>query len=136
MIRDIMRDQLFLSQKSEIATKEDLQVAEDLKDTLQANCKTCVGMAANMIGVKKQIIVVSLGFAQMVLINPNIIKKSGEYETEEGCLSLDGVRKVKRYKNITVEYQDLSFKKQRQEFSGFIAQNIQHQCDHIAGVVI
>lgn len=136
MIRDIMRDQLFLSQKSETATKEDLQVAEDLKDTLQANCKACVGMAANMIGVKKQIIVVSLGFAPMVLINPPIVKKSGEYETEEGCLSLDGLRKVKRYKNITVEYQDLSFKKHRQEFSGFIAQNIQHQCDHIAGVVV
>lgn len=104
MVRDVMRDQLFLSQKSEPATKDDIQIVDDLKDTLQANSKTCVGMTANMIGVKKQIIVVSLGFAPMVLINPKIVKKSGEYETEEGCLSLDGVRKTKRYKNITVEY--------------------------------
>ena len=136
MVREVMRDQIFLSQKSELATKEDMQIAEDLKDTLQANSKTCVGMAANMIGVKKQIIVVSLGFAPMILINPKIVKKSGEYETEEGCLSLDGVRKTKRYKNITVEYQDMYFKKQRQDFTGFIAQNIQHQCDHLAGIII
>ena len=93
-------------------------------------------MAANMIGIKKQIIVVSLGFAPMILINPKIVKKTGEYEAEEGCLSLDGVRKVKRYRDITVEYQDMSFRKQRQDFSGFIAQNIQHQCDHIAGIII
>ncbi len=136
MIRTVVRDRLFLSQKSEPAGKEDLQVAEDLKDTLQANSRTCVGMAANMIGIKKQIIVVSLGFAPMILINPKIVKKTGEYEAEEGCLSLDGVRKVKRYRDITVEYQDMSFRKQRQDFSGFIAQNIQHQCDHIAGIII
>ena len=134
MVREVMRDQLFLSQKSEPATKDDLQIAEDLKDTLQANSKTCVGMAANMVGEKKQIIVVSLGFASMILINPRIVKKSGEYETEEGCLSLDGVRKTKRYKNITVEYQDMNFK--RQDFTGFIAQNIQHQCDHLEGKII
>ena len=136
MIRTVVRDRLFLSQKSEPAGKEDLQVAEDLKDTLQANSRTCVGMAANIIGIKKQIIVVSLGFAPMILINPKIVKKTGEYEAEEGCLSLDGVRKVKRYRDITVEYQDMSFRKQRQDFSGFIAQNIQHQCDHIAGIII
>ena len=136
MIRDIMRDPLFLSQKSEMATRDDMQVAEDLKDTLRANSKTCVGMAANMIGIKKQVIVVSLGIAPMVLFNPKIIKKSGEYETEEGCLSLEGLRKVKRYRNITVEYLDREFKKQRQDFTGFIAQNIQHQCDHIAGIVV
>ena len=136
MVRDVVRDQLFLSQKSEPATKDDLQIAEDLKDTLQVNSATCVGMAANMIGIKKQIIVVSLGFAPMVLINPRIVKKSGEYETEEGCLSLDGKRKTKRYKNITVEYLDVNFKSQKQDFTGFIAQNIQHQCDHIVGVVI
>ena len=136
MVKEVMRDQFFLSQKSEPATNDDLHIAEDLKDTLEANSKTCVGMAANMIGVKKQIIVVSLGFAPMVLINPRIVKKSGEYEAEEGCLSLAGMRKTKRYKNITVEYQDMDFKKQRQDFSGFIAQNIQHQCDHIAGIII
>ena len=136
MVQKIMRDTLFLAQRSERATKEDMQVAEDLKDTLQANSKTCVGMDANMIGVKKQVIVVSLGLAPMVLFNPQIVKKSGEYETEEGCLSLEGLRKAKRYQNITVEYQDRNFKKQRQDFTGFIAQNIQHQCDHIAGVVI
>lgn len=84
-----------------------MQVAEDLKDTLQANSKTCVGMAANMIDVKKQIIIVSLGFAPMIMFNPKIVKKSGEYETEEGCLSLEGLRRVKRYQNITVEYQDI-----------------------------
>ncbi|MBR1743921.1 MAG: peptide deformylase [Lachnospiraceae bacterium] len=136
MVQKIMRDTLFLAQKSERAIKEDMQVAEDLKDTLQANSKTCVGMAANMIGMKKQVIVVSLGLAPMVMFNPKIVKKSGEYETEEGCLSLEGLRKIKRYQNITVEYQDRDFKKQRQDFTGFIAQNIQHQCDHIAGVVI
>ena len=136
MIRTVVRDRLFLSQKSEPAGKEDLQVAEDLKDTLQANSRTCVGMAANMIGIKKQIIVDSLGFPPMTRRNPKIVKKTGEYEAEEGCLSLDGVRKVKRYRDITVEYQDMSFRKQRQDFSGFIAQNIQHQCDHIAGIII
>ena len=125
MIRDIMRDPLFLSQKSEMAMGDDMQVAEDLKDTLRANSRTCVGMAANMIGIKKQVIVVSLGLAPMVLFNPKIVKRSGEYETEEGCLSLEGLRKVKRYRKITVEYLDREFKKQRQEFTGFIAQNVQ-----------
>ena len=136
MIRTVVRDRLFLSQKSEPAGKEDLQVAEDLKDTLQANSRTCVGMAANMIGIKKQIIVVSLGFAPMILINPKIVKKTGEYEAEEGCLSLDGVRRVKRYRDITVEYQYMSFRKQRQDFRGVIVQDIQHQCDRIAGIII
>lgn len=138
MIREIVRDQLFLSQKLDPVTKDDdyRQIADDLKDTLQANSKTCVGMTANMIGVKKQIIVVSLGFAPMILINPRIVKKSGKYETEEGCLSLDGLRKCTRYKNITVEYLDMDLKQRKQDFSGFIAQNIQHQCDHCNGVVI
>lgn len=136
MIRPIMRDVFFLNQKSEPAVMEDKQVAEDLLDTLKAHEASCVGMAANMIGVRKNIIVVNMGFANMVMFNPRIIKKSGPYETEEGCLSLEGVRKCKRYQDIEVEYQDMNFKKQRQRYSGWIAQIIQHECDHLQGVII
>ena len=99
MIKPIVRDAFFLNQKSEVATKADLPVAQDLEDTLRANRERCVGMAANMIGYRKRIIIVSTGFAGIVMINPVIIEKSGEYETEEGCLSLPGVRKTKGEKN-------------------------------------
>ena len=136
MVRDICRDVLFLEQKSEPAEKEDLPVAQDLLDTLAANSDRCVGMAANMIGVSKRIIVVNIGFANMIMINPVITKKSGLYEAEEGCLSLDGVRKTKRYKNIEVEFQNMNFRKQRQKFSGWTAQIIQHECDHLEGIII
>lgn len=136
MVRDICRDVLFLEQKSEPAKKEDLPVAQDLLDTLAANSDRCVGMAANMIGVSKRIIVVNIGFANMIMINPVITKKSGLYEAEEGCLSLDGVRKTKRYKNIEVEFQNMNFRKQRQKFSGWTAQIIQHECDHLEGIII
>lgn len=136
MVRDICRDVLFLGQKSEPATKEDLPVARDLLDTLAANSERCVGMAANMIGVNKRIIVVNVGFANVIMINPVITKKSGLYETEEGCLSLDGVRSTKRYKDIEVEFQDMSMKKQKQKFSGWTAQIIQHECDHLEGIII
>lgn len=136
MVRPIMRDVFFLNQRSEPATMADKQVAEDLLDTLKANEANCVGMAANMIGVRKNIIVVNMGFVNMVMFNPKIIKKSGSYETEEGCLSLDGVRKCKRYQQIEVEYQDMNFKKQRQKYSGWVAQIIQHECDHLQGIVI
>ncbi len=136
MVRDICRDVLFLGQKSEPATKEDLPVARDLLDTLAANSERCVGMAANMIGVNKRIIVVNVGFANVIMINPVITKKSGLYETEEGCLSLDGVRSTKRYKDIEVEFQDMSMKKQKQKFSGWTAQIIQHECDHLKGIII
>ena len=136
MIRPIMRDVLFLNQKSEPATKEDMQVVRDLLDTLQANRAGCVGMAANMIGVKKRIIAVNMGMIDVAMINPIIVKKSGAYETEEGCLSLLGVRKTTRYQDIEVEYFDKNWKKQRQKFSGWTAQIIQHECDHLEGIII
>ncbi len=136
MIRSIMKDVFFLNQKSEPATEADRQVVQDLLDTLKANEVGCVGMAANMIGVKKRIIAVSMGFANIAMINPVIIKKSGSYETEEGCLSLIGVRGTTRYKDIEVEFQDTNFKKQRQKYSGWIAQIIQHEIDHCDGIVI
>jgi len=136
MIKEIIRDVFFLSQKSESATKADMQVAVDLLDTLNANRDRCVGMAANMIGVKKRIIVVNTGLFNMIMNNPVIVKKSGEYETEEGCLSLEGVRKTKRYQEIEVEYFDMNWKKQRQKYTGWAAQIIQHECDHLEGIII
>lgn len=131
MVRPVVRDILFLGQKSEPAAAADDNVVQDLLDTLQVNAEHCVGMAANMIGVKKNIIVVNMGFANIVMINPVIIRKSGAYEAEEGCLSLDGVRKTTRYQDIEVEYLDRQFKKQRQKYSGWTAQIIQHECDHL-----
>ena len=136
MIRPVMKDVVFLNQKSEPATVADKQVVQDLLDTLKANEAGCVGMAANMIGVKKRIIAVSMGFTNVAMINPVIVKKSGAYETEEGCLSLFGVRKTTRYKDIEVEFQDMNFNKQCQKFSGWIAQIIQHEIDHCDGIVI
>jgi len=131
-----MKDVVFLSQKSEPATEADKQVVQDLLDTLKANEEGCVGMAANMIGIRKRIIAVSIGFANIAMINPVIVKKSGVYETEEGCLSLIGVRNTTRYNEIEVEFQDMNFKKQCQKFSGWIAQIIQHEMDHCDGIVI
>ena len=131
-----MKDVLFLKQKADIATKEDLQIVIDLLDTLKANEEHCVGMAANMIGVNKSIIVVASGPFQFAMINPVITKKSGEYKTEEGCLSLDGVRPCIRYDEIEVDYLDSNFKPQHGKYSGFTAQVIQHEIDHCCGVVI
>lgn len=136
MIRPIVNDIFFLGQKSEPATKGDLQIAQDLKDTLAANTGRCVGMAANMIGEKKRIIIVSIGPASVVMFNPVLIKKEEPYETEEGCLSLKGIRKTLRYRNIEIEYLDESWKKHRQKYSGWIAQIIQHEIDHCEGIVI
>lgn len=136
MIRPIVKDVLFLAQKSEPATKTDLLVGQDLMDTLKANADRCVGMAANMIGVRKRIIVVDMGILSMVMYNPVITKRDGPYETEEGCLSLDGVRKTIRYRNIEVEYLDGSWKKHVQKFSGRTAQIIQHEADHLNGILI
>lgn len=136
MIREVCRDVLFLSQKAEPATKDDMQVVQDLLDTLKANEAGCVGMAANMIGVKKRIIVVNMGFLNIAMLNPVIVKKSGAYETEEGCLSLTGVRKTTRYQEIEVEYYDVNWKKQRGKFTGWTAQIIQHECDHLEGIII
>lgn len=136
MVRPIMRDVLFLKQKSEPATKADLPIAQDLLDTLKAHGQECVGMAANMIGEKKNIIAVSIGFMNVAMMNPVITKKSGPFQTEEGCLSLVGVRGCTRYKEIEVEYEDLNFKKQKQKFSGWTAQIIQHEVDHLHGIII
>ena len=136
MVKNIVRDPLFLAQKSESATEADKQVVIDLLDTLRANLDRCVGMAANMIGMKKAIIVVAAGPFQFAMINPKITKKTGAFETEEGCLSLDGVRPCTRYKEIEVDYLDQNFKPQHGKYSGWIAQIIQHEIDHIAGIVI
>ena len=136
MIQPIMKDPLFLAVPSERATAADKRIAMDLLDTLRANLDGCVGMAANMIGMHKRIIAVHTGIAQMAMINPKIVKKDGQYEAEEGCLSLAGVRKAKRYERIEVEYQDLNMKKQRRSFSGFTAQIIQHEVDHCDGILI
>jgi len=136
MEKDIMRDVFFLGQKSEIATEEDRRIIDDLKDTLKANRERCVGMAANMIGYRKRIIIVSMGFMDVVMVNPVIVSKAQPYDTEEGCLSLDGVRKTKRYKKIRVQYQDENFEKHTQEYEGYVAQIIQHECDHLEGVII
>ena len=136
MIKPIMKDVLFLKQKSDTATKADFAVVIDLLDTLKANEEHCVGMAANMIGVKKNIIVVAAGPFQFAMINPVITKKSGAFQTEEGCLSLEGVRPCTRYQEIEVDYLDQSFKKQHGKYSGWTAQIIQHEIDHCQGIVI
>ena len=136
MIKPIVKDIFFLGQKSEAATKQDLPIGQDLQDTLNANRDRCVGMAANMIGVKKRIIIVNMGFMNIVMYNPVIVKKDTAYETEEGCLSLEGVRKTTRYQNIEVEYLDGSWKKHHQNYSGWIAQIIQHEVDHLEGRII
>ena len=136
MIRSIVRDVFFLGQKSEEATKQDFPVGKDLQDTLTENRDRCVGMAANMIGVRKRIIIVNIGFMNLVMYNPVIVKKDTPYETEERCLSLDGVRKTTRYQNIEVEYLDSNWKKHGDKFSGWTAQIIQHECDHLEGVII
>ena len=136
MIRPIMKDVFFLSQKSEPATKADLQVGRDLQDTLRANADRCVGMAANMIGVRKNIIIVNVGMTDLVMFNPVIIKKDSPFETEEGCLSLSGVRATTRYENIELEYYDFEWKKHRKKFSGWTAQICQHEIDHLSGKII
>lgn len=136
MIRPIVKDMLFLSQKAERAVKADMAVGRDLLDTLQANRDRCVGMAANMIGVRKAVIVVHMGAADVVMFNPIVLKKEGPYEAEEGCLSLDGVRKTTRYEYIEVEFYDMSWKKRRQKLCGLPAQICQHELDHLEGILI
>ena len=136
MKRPIVHDPFFLAQKSEPATEADRQVIIDMVDTLRANLDRCVGMAANMIGERKRIIVFCNGLMQMVMVNPQITAKSGEYETEEGCLSLAGARRTKRYKRITVTYQDQTFKNKTASFEGVTAQIIQHEIDHCDGILI
>ena len=136
MIKPIVKDILFLGQKSEEATKNDIVVIDDLIDTLRANLEHCVGLAGNMIGVKKRILVFAVGNLIVPMINPVILKKEKFYETEESCLSLIGFKKTKRYEMIEVEYLDRNFKKQKQVFNGFTAQIIQHEMDHFEGIII
>ena len=136
MIKPVMRDIMFLSQPSEKATPADRQVITDLVDTLNAHLDGCVGMAANMIGVQKRIIVVRMGTVSVPMVNPVIVSKAGEFEAEEGCLSLMGLRKCRRYREIEVSYQDASFLPRRQKYTGWIAQIIQHEIDHCNGVII
>ena len=148
MIKELMHDPIFLAGKSDVATKEDLQVAQDLLDTLMAHRDSCVGMAANMIGVRKRIIAFldesgrapacgSSASVYTVMLNPEIIKKDGAYDTEEGCLSLlGGPRKCKRYKTIKVQYQTLEMQTRTKNFTGWTAQIIQHEVDHCNGVLI
>ena len=136
MIRPVVKDILFLGQKSEIATKEDISVVDDLVDTLRANLEHCVGMAANIIGIKKRILVFAVGNIIVPMVNPVILKKENSYETEESCLSLTGFRKTMRYETIEVEYFDRNFKKHKEIFTGFTAQIIQHEIDHFEGIII
>lgn len=137
MVKDIVRDDFLLSRKSIAATKEDLSVAHDLIDTLEANKNRCVGMAANMIGVAKRIIIIHDNGKNLVMINPIVLKTGGKYyQTEEGCLSHDGVKPVKRYEKIKIEYEDMAFKKKIKTFHGFSAQIVQHEFDHLEGILI
>ena len=136
MVRPIVKDVLFLGQKSVPATPEDIPIADDLLDTLRAHSAECVGMAANMIGVKKCIIVVDLGGMALEMFNPRIVSKSVAYEVVEGCLSLYGARSVTRYRNIKVEWKTRAFQTKTQTFTGNIAQIIQHEIDHCNGIII
>ena len=137
MVKELVHDPVFLAQKSEDATREDLQTARDLLDTLIHYRQTCVGMAANMIGVSKRIIAFDNAGSYMLMLNPEIVKASGEYETEEGCLSLlGGPRKTGRYQKIKVQYQTMEFQTRLKTFEGFTAQIIQHEIDHCNGVLI
>lgn len=136
MVRPIVKDVVFLAQKSTPATKQDAQIITDLRDTLQANREHCIGMAANMIGFSKRIIIVSAELGDMVMINPVIASKNGRYDTEEGCLSLVGTRKTQRFESITVRYLDENFIARKGKFCGLTAQIIQHECDHLDGIII
>ena len=137
MVKKVMHDPIFLAMKSEKATNDDLQVAQDLLDTLTANKEACVGMAANMIGVRKRIIVFDNKGTYMTMFNPEIIKISGPYDTEEGCLSLlGGPRPCKRYQTIKVQWQNEKFQTRIKTFTGWSAQIIQHEIDHCNGVLI
>lgn len=137
MIKEIVTDPIFLSQKSEPATKNDQQTIRDLLDTIEANAERCVGMAANMIGVRKTILVAQIGKEYLIMVNPKIVDHSKQsYNVEEGCLSLPGQRPAKRYNIVVVEYLDKKFKKKKQTFKDFEAQIIQHEMDHFEGLLI
>ena len=137
MIKEIIHDEKFLSQKAEPATQEDLYLADDLRDTLEANKEKCVGMAANMIGINKRVIIYEENHEYFVMFNPEIIKKQGAFETEESCLSLQGYpKKTKRYKSVKVKWHNEKFSVRVKNFTGFTAQIIQHEIDHCDGILI
>ena len=137
MVRELIHDPLFLARKSTQATREDLPIARDLLDTLESHRETCVGMAANMIGQTKRIIAVNDNGKPLLMLNPEILKTSGEYDTEEGCLSLlGGPRKTKRYEKIKVRYETMEFQVRIKTYTGWTAQIIQHEVDHCNGVLI
>lgn len=136
MVREIMKDEVFLAEASEKATAEDTEIARDLLETLEAHKAGCVGMAANMIGVRKRIIAFDNESSYMVMFNPEIIKKSGAYEAEEGCLSLTGTRKTRRWQSIKVQYQNEKMQIRLKTFTGWTAQIIQHEVDHCNGIII
>lgn len=136
MVREICRDEVFLAQKAEAATEADLPAAEDLLETLIAHKDGCVGMAANMIGVNKRIIAFDNNGEYMMMFNPEIVKKSGPYDAQEGCLSLTGTRKAKRWKSMKVRYQTPAFQERFKTFTGWTAQIIQHELDHCEGIII
>ncbi|WP_373760593.1 peptide deformylase [Streptococcus ferus] len=136
MIRPIVKDIFFLQQKAELATRDDFAVGQDLQDTLAAHKDNCLGMAANMIGINKQIIIVSIGFTDLVMYNPVMTAKTQPYQTEESCLSLTGSRTTKRYREITVTFYNQEWQKQTLVFTGLSAQIIQHEMDHLNGVLI
>jgi len=137
MVKEIVKDTFFLAQKSEPADKDDKQIIQDLLDTIKANADRCVGMAANMIGVRKTILVALINNKYLIMVNPKIVSKSPQtYEIEERCLSLNGQRKTLRYKSVTVEFFDRNFKKKKQIFKDFEAQIIQHEMDHFSGIII
>ena len=136
MIKQIVKDTMFLSIPSKQASEEDIIIGYDLIDTLKAHQDKCVGMAANMIGINKNIIIVSMGFNAVVMFNPKYIHRINPYSIQEGCLSLNGVRNTIRYQLIEIEYFDMQWKKHREKFSGDIAQIIQHEMDHCKGILI
>ena len=136
MIREICRDETFLSQKAAPATADDLATAQDLLDTLTAHKDGCVGMAANMIGVNKRIIAFDNEGTYMVMFNPVIVRQSGPYEAQEGCLSLTGVRKTKRFQTVKVQWQNEKFQPRLKAFTGWTAEIIQHEIDHCEGILI
>ena len=136
MVREICRDEAFLAQKAEPATKDDLGTAQDLLDTLLAHKEGCVGMAANMIGVNKRIIAFDNEGSYLVMLNPEIVKRSGPYEAEEGCLSLSGTRRARRWRSIKVRWQNERFQERCKTFTGWTAQIIQHEVDHCNGIII
>lgn len=136
MQQKIVKDVLFLQQKSEPATKLDLYLAQDLQDTLLAHQENCVGLAANMIGVRKRVIIFQYGLVPVVMFNPVLLSKSSPYQAEEGCLSLSGSRSTTRYQEITVEYLDRNWERQNMTLNGLPAQICQHELDHLEGILI